>query len=40
MWLPVLGLIIGVAIGFLTNFTIPNEYSNYLSSLYLLRLIH
>ncbi|MGM0965034.1 MULTISPECIES: small basic family protein [Bacillus] len=31
MWLPVLGLIIGVAIGFLTNFTIPNEYSNYLS---------
>ncbi|MDI3412311.1 small basic family protein [Bacillus sonorensis] len=31
MWLPVLGLLLGIAIGFTTNFTIPEEYSNYLS---------
>ncbi|MFN2746129.1 MULTISPECIES: small basic family protein [Bacillus] len=31
MWLPVLGLLLGIAIGFGSNFTIPEEYSNYLS---------
>ncbi|MDA7025960.1 small basic family protein [Bacillus sp. CLL-7-23] len=31
MWLPVLGLLLGIAIGFSTNFTIPSEYSSYLS---------
>lgn len=31
MWLPVLGLIIGIALGLLSNFSIPDEYSNYLS---------
>lgn len=31
MWLPVLGLLLGITIGFSTNFTIPDEYSNYLS---------
>ncbi|WP_077211440.1 small basic family protein [Bacillus dakarensis] len=31
MWLPVLGLIIGVLLGFLTDFSIPVEYSDYLS---------
>lgn len=31
MWLPVLGLILGIALGLLSNFSIPDEYSNYLS---------
>lgn len=31
MWLPVMGLIIGVIIGLLTDIKIPEEYSNYLS---------
>ncbi|MCY8521641.1 small basic family protein [Bacillus atrophaeus] len=31
MWLPVLGLLLGITIGLMTNFTIPSEYSNYLS---------
>ncbi|OFW77855.1 MAG: small basic protein [Alicyclobacillus sp. RIFOXYA1_FULL_53_8] len=31
IWLPVLGLIVGVAIGFVTNVTIPIAYSSYLS---------
>ncbi|MDZ5470707.1 small basic family protein [Bacillus sp. 31A1R] len=31
MWLPILGLIIGVILGLLTDFSIPDEYSNYLS---------
>ncbi|KQL54714.1 small basic protein [Heyndrickxia shackletonii] len=31
MWLPVLGLIIGIALGLLSNIQIPDEYANYLS---------
>lgn len=31
MWLPVLGLIIGVILGLLTDIKIPEEYANYLS---------
>ncbi|WP_102262117.1 small basic family protein [Mesobacillus jeotgali] len=31
MWLPVMGLVIGVIIGLLTDIRIPEEYSNYLS---------
>ena len=31
MWLPILGLIIGIVIGLLTDIRIPEEYSNYLS---------
>ncbi len=31
MWLPIMGLIIGVIIGLLTDIKIPDEYSNYLS---------
>jgi small basic protein len=31
MWLPVLGLLIGVILGLLTDIRIPDEYSNYLS---------
>ncbi|WAA10639.1 small basic family protein [Fervidibacillus albus] len=31
MWLPILGLIIGVAMGLLTDIQIPDEYANYLS---------
>ncbi|WP_458413979.1 small basic family protein [Schinkia sp. CFF1] len=31
MWLPVLGLLIGIFLGFLTDIRIPDEYSNYLS---------
>lgn len=31
MWLSVFGLIIGIALGLLTDFEIPTEYSNYLS---------
>ncbi len=31
MWLPFMGLVIGVIIGLLTDIRIPEEYSNYLS---------
>lgn len=31
MWLPILALLLGIAIGFITNIPIPGEYSNYLS---------
>ncbi|MBO8176440.1 small basic family protein [Aeribacillus pallidus] len=31
MWLPILGLLIGIVLGLLTDITIPDEYSNYLS---------
>lgn len=31
MWLPILGLIVGVVLGLLTDIRIPDEYSNYLS---------
>ncbi|MGN1401754.1 MAG: small basic family protein [Bacillus sp. (in: firmicutes)] len=31
MWLPVFGLCIGIALGFLVEFEIPPEYSSYLS---------
>lgn len=31
MWLPILGLIIGITFGMLTEIRIPAEYSNYLS---------
>ncbi|WP_070120179.1 small basic family protein [Bacillus marinisedimentorum] len=31
MWLPILGLIIGIAFGLLTDIRIPEEYANYLS---------
>ncbi|OLO40802.1 small basic protein [Alkalihalophilus pseudofirmus] len=31
MWLPIIGLILGVILGFFTEFRIPDEYSNYLS---------
>ncbi len=31
MWLPIIGLIIGLFLGFLTDIKIPIEYSNYLS---------
>ncbi|KGA97008.1 hypothetical protein AJ85_14910 [Alkalihalobacillus alcalophilus ATCC 27647 = CGMCC 1.3604] len=31
MWLPVLGLIIGIVLGILTEFRVPTEYSSYLS---------
>ncbi|AIM17617.1 MULTISPECIES: small basic family protein [Neobacillus] len=31
MWLPILGLIVGIIIGLLTEIRIPAEYSNYLS---------
>lgn len=31
MWLPVIGLILGILLGLLTNFKIPAEYSSYLS---------
>jgi small basic protein len=31
MWLPILGLLIGLILGFLTDIKIPVEYSNYLS---------
>lgn len=31
MWLPILFLMIGIALGFLTNITIPEYYSSYLS---------
>jgi len=31
MWLPILGLFVGVILGLLTDYRIPEEYSNYLS---------
>lgn len=31
MWLPILGLVIGLLFGFLTDIKIPSEFSNYLS---------
>lgn len=31
MWLPILGLVLGISLGLLTDFRIPGEYSNYLS---------
>lgn len=31
MWLPILALLLGIAIGFITNISIPSEYSSYLS---------
>ncbi|SFA53449.1 Small basic protein [Anoxybacillus pushchinoensis] len=31
MWLPLLGLVIGILLGLLTDWRIPSEYSNYLS---------
>ncbi|WP_026674368.1 small basic family protein [Alkalihalobacterium bogoriense] len=31
MWLPVLGLLIGILLGFFTEFRVPDEYLNYLS---------
>jgi len=31
MWLPFIGLIVGIVLGWLTNWRIPDEYSSYLS---------
>jgi len=31
MWLPIFGLIIGIALGLLTDIKVPEEYANYLS---------
>jgi small basic protein len=31
MWLPLLGLVLGVSLGILTDIQIPTEYENYLS---------
>ncbi|RSK26945.1 DUF1290 domain-containing protein [Bacillus sp. HMF5848] len=31
MWLPVVGLLIGLLLGILSDFRVPDEYSNYLS---------
>lgn len=31
MWLPIVGLLIGILLGFFTEFRIPDEYTNYLS---------
>ena len=31
MWLPLLGLIVGIFLGLLTDIRIPDEYANYLS---------
>ena len=31
MWLPIMGLVIGIILGLLTEIRIPEEYSNYLS---------
>ncbi|MDX8360005.1 MULTISPECIES: small basic family protein [Bacillaceae] len=31
MWLPLVGLILGITLGLLTDIRIPDEYSNYLS---------
>jgi small basic protein len=31
MWLPIMGLVVGIILGLLTDIRIPEEYSNYLS---------
>ncbi|WP_342525900.1 small basic family protein [Chryseomicrobium sp. FSL W7-1435] len=31
MWLPLLGLLLGISLGFMTDFQIPTAYENYLS---------
>ncbi len=31
MWLPLLGLVVGILLGLLTDRRIPSEYANYLS---------
>jgi small basic protein len=31
MWLPILGLLLGIFLGFMTDIRIPEEYSDYLS---------
>ncbi|HWJ78980.1 MAG TPA: small basic family protein [Niallia sp.] len=31
MWLPIFGLVIGIALGLLTDIKVPEEYANYLS---------
>lgn len=31
MWLPIFGLLVGVVLGLLTDFSVPKEYANYLS---------
>ena len=31
MWLPIIGLIVGILLGLVTEFRIPDEYLNYLS---------
>jgi small basic protein len=31
MWLPVIGLIIGIVVGFMLDWRVPQEYSSYLS---------
>ncbi|SDY75818.1 Small basic protein [Evansella caseinilytica] len=31
MWLPIVGLLIGILLGLSTEFRVPDEYSNYLS---------
>lgn len=31
MWLPIVGLLVGILLGLLTEFRIPSEYLNYLS---------
>lgn len=31
MWLPIMGLLVGIVLGLLTDLRVPEEYSNYLS---------
>jgi small basic protein len=31
MWLPIIGLLLGILLGLLTDIRLPDEYSNYLS---------
>ncbi|MBS4217833.1 small basic family protein [Bacillus sp. FJAT-49711] len=31
MWLPIVGLLVGVLLGLMTDVTVPEEYANYLS---------
>ncbi len=38
MWLPILGLIIGLAIGFFSPFSVPIDYAKYLSVAFLAAL--
>ncbi len=38
MWLPVLGLILGLAIGYLSPFSVPVDYAKYLSVAFLAAL--